>query len=153
MYTLNLPVVLSGFNWKHRGRILNSRSALHFIKHWLVPNVFQRYLGYIHRILHSPPLYWVLPHGKYEPPANCSWPCIDCPGPLIFLGHAPTLSYCNISFPQQGHLQGSLCARTSALLQPSCKMEGKKKGKCFKSKVPSGERFKCLCMRCPPEFA
>lgn len=30
MKALNLPVVLSGFHWKHRGRILNSRSAIHF---------------------------------------------------------------------------------------------------------------------------
>lgn len=30
MKTLNLPVVLSGFHWKHRGRILDSRSAIRF---------------------------------------------------------------------------------------------------------------------------
>lgn len=49
MYTLSL--VLSGFNWEYRGRILDSRSALNFIKHQLVPNVLQRYLGCAHTYL------------------------------------------------------------------------------------------------------
>lgn len=50
MKALNLPVVLSGFYWKHRGESWIQDQPFIFIKHRLVPNVFQRYLGWVHKV-------------------------------------------------------------------------------------------------------
>lgn len=85
--TLCLPVVLNGFNWEHRGKILDSKSTLNFIKHQLVPNVLQRYLGCAHKffciaVLHP---FGFMPHGKCGQSANCSWLRTAFPGPLIDL--------------------------------------------------------------------
>lgn len=89
--TLCLPVVLNGFNWEHRGRILDSKSTLNFIKHQLVPNVLQRYLGCAHKFLCIAVLhpFGFMPHGKCGQSANCSWLRTAFPGPLIILGHDP----------------------------------------------------------------
>lgn len=48
--TLNLPVVLSGFNWKHGESWIQDQPII-FIKHRLVANVFQRYLGWVLKVL------------------------------------------------------------------------------------------------------